>query len=152
MPRGGRACRRGHVVRRHVVHGARSARRHRLLLPGSRGERRWCLAAAHARPLVRPEDTLRQAVCATRTSRRSDVTRFSVTLSWTAERRSWPTSSSGAENVEGEGPPLTLDATGVTVTVKIRPVQSYSSFAACRSDVFVSFRQRTSSESNTGNF
>jgi len=40
LPRGGHACRRGRVVRRHVVHGARSARRYRL-----RGER--CLAAAH---------------------------------------------------------------------------------------------------------
>jgi len=58
MPRNGRACRRGHVV-----HGARSARRrrHRLLLPSYRGERRWCLAAAHARPLIRSEDILRQA-------------------------------------------------------------------------------------------
>jgi len=67
LPRSGHACRRGHVVRRHVVHGARSARRHRLLFPGYRGER--CLAAAHARPLIRPEDTLRQVVCITRTSR-----------------------------------------------------------------------------------
>ena len=31
MPRGGHACRRGHVVRRHVVRGAQSARRHRVV-------------------------------------------------------------------------------------------------------------------------
>jgi len=30
-PRSGHVCRRGHVVRRHVVHDARSAHRHRLL-------------------------------------------------------------------------------------------------------------------------
>ena len=60
MPRYGHACRRSHVVRFHVIHGARSARRHRLLLPVSRGKRRWCLAAAHARPLIRPEDAWRR--------------------------------------------------------------------------------------------
>ena len=63
VPRDGHACRRGHEVRRHIIHGARSARRrrHRLLLPGYRGERRWCLAAARARPLICSEDILRQA-------------------------------------------------------------------------------------------
>ena len=82
-------CRHGHVVRRHVVHGARSARRHRLLLPGYRGER--CLAAAHARPLIRPEDTLLQAVCAAGTSRsvrRDAIQRDALLARPDVERRS----------------------------------------------------------------
>jgi len=88
-PRSGRACRRSHVVRRHVVHGARSARRHRLLLPGCRGER--CLAAAHARPLIRPEDALRQAVCAAgifRSVRRDAIQRDALLARPDVERRS----------------------------------------------------------------
>ena len=93
MPRDDHACRRGHVVRRHVVHDARSARWHRLL-----------------------SDEV------------SDMTRSSVTLSWLA-----PTPNDGAAIVAcvvgrpehlsptWTQPPLTLAATGVTVTVRIRP-------------------------------
>jgi len=89
LPRGGHAYRRCHVVRRHVVHGARSARRHRMLLPGYRGER--CLAAAHARPLIRPEDALRQAVCAagtSRSARRDAIQRDALLARPDVERRS----------------------------------------------------------------
>jgi len=158
VPRSGQACRRGHVVRRHVVHGARSARRRRLLLPGCRGGR--CLAAAH--------------VCAAGTLEVSDVTRSCVTLSWlprrrTAERRSWLTSSKGPSTCRRRGrascgsgrrrlhglhgrlpgrlpsPRLRRKRRDlpdrrrsdrfhgrrltVTVTIKIRPVHSYGPFA-----------------------
>jgi len=104
--RGGHACRRGHVVRRHVVHGARFARRRRLLLTGYRGER--CLAVCPspsgfhpaifaASQLLTVDHSFVPRTPYDRPSAPrgplevSDVTRSNVTLSWLA-----PTSNGGA--------------------------------------------------------
>ena len=154
---------------RHVVHGARSARRHRLLLPGYRGER--CLAAAHARPLIRPEDTLLQAVCAAGTSRsvrRDAIQRDALLARPDAGRQSDDRGlrySSGPNRPDKGSPsrsppPSTSRRTVVRLisdralgpTATVHPRRTHVGHEHACSDIFISFRHRTFSESKPVTF
>ena len=86
--RGGHACRRGHVVRRHVVRGAQSARRHRVVAENGASQ-----------PLTLDHSFVQRTLYDKPSAPRgplelSDVARSSGKLSWLA-----PTSNGGAEIV-----------------------------------------------------
>jgi len=88
VPRDGQACRRGHVVRRHVVRGAQSARRHRVVAENGASQP-LTLDHSFVQKTLYDQPPASQGPLEV-----SDVTRSSVKLSWLA-----PTSNGGAEIV-----------------------------------------------------
>ena len=78
MPRDGQACRRGHVVRRHVVRGAQFAHRHRVVAENGASQ-----------PLTLDHSFVQKTLYDKPPASRgplevSDVTRSGVKLSWLA--------------------------------------------------------------------